>query len=133
MATFDERARDWDTPERIDRAARVAAAIEEAIPLRPGDRLVDVGAGTGLIGLADLDTEDGTFHTADAEGIHHLGFDRSDLTELAEGAGFVDVATRTAMVIDEGADDGGYPVFLLTGRGRSISLPGSRDSPTPGR
>jgi ubiquinone/menaquinone biosynthesis C-methylase UbiE len=201
MATFDERARDWDTPERIDRAARVAAAIEEALPLRRTDRLVDVGAGTGLLGLAlvddvgeivladpsagmievaneklaaaglrsaravrhdlladpplangfdvavsllvlhhiqdtaaalaavrdllvpggrialaDLDTEDGSFHTAEAEGIHHLGFDRSALTQLAEAAGFVDVATRTATVIDEGADDGGYPVFLLTGR-----------------
>jgi ubiquinone/menaquinone biosynthesis C-methylase UbiE len=201
MATFDERARDWDTPERIDRAARVAAAIEETIPLRKTDRLVDVGAGTGLLGLAladdvgeivladpsagmievateklaaaglrsvravrhdlladpspaerfdvavsllvlhhiddtaaalaairdllvpggrialaDLDTEDGTFHTAEAEGIHHLGFDRSTLTQLAAAAGFVDVATRTATVIDEGADSGGYPVFLLTGR-----------------
>jgi hypothetical protein len=26
------------------------------------------------------------------------------------------VATRTATVIDEGAEGGGYPVFLLTGR-----------------
>jgi 2-polyprenyl-3-methyl-5-hydroxy-6-metoxy-1,4-benzoquinol methylase len=201
VTTFDERARDWDTPERIDRAARVAGAIREAVPLRKTDRLVDVGAGTGLLGLAfvddvseivlsdpsagmievateklaaadlrsvsavrhdlvvdppsadrfdvavsllvlhhledtaaalaaihdllmpggrialaDLDTEDGSFHSADAEGIHHLGFDRVAVAGLARAAGFVDVATRTATVIDEGADDGGFPVFLLTGR-----------------
>ena len=34
MTTFDERAREWDTPERIARAARVAAAIRGS-PLVP--------------------------------------------------------------------------------------------------
>ena len=201
MATFDERARDWDTPERIARAAEVAKAIRATVPLSGRERLIDVGAGTGLLGLAlvddvasvtladpsagmievateklaggdlptvhavhhdliadpppadrfdlavsllvlhhiedtaaalagirallaqdgrialaDLDTEDGTFHTAEAEGIHHHGFDRREIERLATGAGFVDVATATAMVIgDENAADG-YPVFLLTGR-----------------
>jgi hypothetical protein len=33
MATFDERARDWDTPDRIERAGEVAAAIRAAVPL----------------------------------------------------------------------------------------------------
>jgi SAM-dependent methyltransferase len=70
----------------------------------------------GRIALADLDTEDGTFHSADSEGIHHLGFDRAALTKLATAAGFVDAATRTAMVIDDGGSGGGFPVFLLTGR-----------------
>src|SRR6266576_1438068 len=55
MATFDERAREWDTPERISRAARVAAAIEDAVHIGPEERLVDVGAGTGLLGLALVD------------------------------------------------------------------------------
>ena len=49
--------------------------------LRPG----------GRIALSDLDTEDGTFHSAEAEGIHHQGFDRAALAELARNAGFVDV------------------------------------------
>jgi SAM-dependent methyltransferase len=71
----------------------------------------------GRIALADLDTEDGTFHSADAEGIHHHGFDRAGLEALAREVGFDEVATRTAIVLDEDEGHfGGYPVFLLTGR-----------------
>jgi hypothetical protein len=68
----------------------------------------------GRIAVADLDTEDGSFHTAEAEGIHHQGFDRGDLGRLAEAAGFADIAFRTATTIeDEGRR---YPLFLLTAR-----------------
>ncbi|HXI81444.1 MAG TPA: class I SAM-dependent methyltransferase [Verrucomicrobiae bacterium] len=209
MTTFDERAREWDTPERISRAARVAVAIKDAVPLRAADRLVDVGAGTGLLGLAlvddvgevvlldpsagmidvateklvasglpsvravrhdllvdpppadrfdvavsllvlhhledtsaalaairellvpggrialaDLDTEDGSFHSKDAEGIHHRGFDRAALVKLAVSVGFVDVATQTATVIGDAAEGGSFPVFLLTGRRPTAQAPG---------
>src|SRR3954451_4072654 len=55
MATFDERARDWDTPDPVARAAAVANAIRDALPLDRGQRLIDVGAGTGLLGLALAD------------------------------------------------------------------------------
>ena len=199
MATFDERAREWDTPERRERAEAVADAIRANVTLTRTTRTIDVGAGTGLLGfaladdlgdlvlaepsegmreviaeklaasgrtdvtaipfdleagapsgekfdlaisllvlhhvvdtatalaairsllrpggriaIADLDTEDGTFHDADAEDIHHLGFDREALGQLARDAGFVDVEFRTATEIV--GDDGTYPVFLLLGR-----------------
>lgn len=202
MASFDERARDWDTPDRIERAGEVAAAIRAAVPLSPTTRLIDVGAGTGLLGLAladdvgevvlsdpstgmievaneklaaaglrsvraivhdllsadpldaepfdvavsllvlhhiedtraalgairdvlvpggrialaDLDTEDGSFHTPEAEGIHHRGFDRDQLSTLARAVGFVEVAMRTATITDRRPDGSGFPIFLLTGR-----------------
>jgi ubiquinone/menaquinone biosynthesis C-methylase UbiE len=197
VSTFDERARTWDTEERRERAEAVAAAIRSAVELDRGIRAIDVGAGTGLLGLAlagdvgeivladpsagmlevlneklvdggppnasgllfdllsdekppggpfdlavsllvlhhlrdtraalsaigglllsgggialaDLDAEDGSFHDADAEGIHHLGFDRDALAAIARDAGFVDVRVETAMTIVR--DDRDFPVFLL--------------------
>jgi len=199
MATFDERAKEWDTPERIERAAAVADAIRASTPLSPQMRAIEIGAGTGLLGLhfagdlaglvltdpstgmlevasekirrgglatvsampydllrdppptgpfdlllsllvlhhvddtpaaframfgllgpggriavADLDTEDGTFHDADAEGIHHLGFDRDRVAALAREAGFVDLGFSTATEIEK--DGRTYPLFLLTAR-----------------
>jgi ubiquinone/menaquinone biosynthesis C-methylase UbiE len=199
MATFDERAKEWDTPDRIERAAMVASAVRAAVPLSPEMRAIEIGAGTGLLGLhfagelgsllltdpslgmlevatekirrggltnvsatrydlladpappgpfdlllsllvlhhlddtsaafratfgllapggrlalADLDSEDGTFHDSDAEGIHHLGFDRERVAALARAAGFVDLGFSTATEIEK--DGRTYPVFLLTAR-----------------
>jgi ubiquinone/menaquinone biosynthesis C-methylase UbiE len=200
MRTFDERASSWDTPRRIARAEDAARTIEAAIDIPPGCRAIEVGAGTGLLGLAlrshfaslvladtsegmlteagrkireggfddvtavhfdlasdaapggkpfdlalsllllhhvadtgaalagifrllgpggqvaaiDLDTEDGSFHSADAEGVHHHGFDRVRLAELARSAGFTDVQVRDGQPID---DEGrAYPMFLLIAR-----------------
>jgi ubiquinone/menaquinone biosynthesis C-methylase UbiE len=76
----------------------------------------DVLVPGGRIALADLDTEDGSFHTPEAEGIHHRGFDRDQLSTLARAVGFVDVAMRTATVTDRRPDGSGFPIFLLTGR-----------------
>jgi len=197
VATFDERAAGWDTPERQARAETVADAIRATVPLSPTTRAIEIGAGTGLLGLAladdlgelvlaepsagmlevargkleardddrvsalqfdlladqpptppfdlaisqlvlhhlqdtdralrairdllrsggrialvDLDTEDGTFHTEEAEGIYHLGFDRPDLASRAARAGFADIAFTTAATYHEDGRD--YPLFLLT-------------------
>jgi 2-polyprenyl-3-methyl-5-hydroxy-6-metoxy-1,4-benzoquinol methylase len=51
MSRFDEKAQDWDTPERRERAAAIAATIREHVPLDREMRAIDIGAGTGLLGL----------------------------------------------------------------------------------
>ncbi|MFN8622167.1 MAG: class I SAM-dependent methyltransferase [Chloroflexota bacterium] len=195
---FDARANEWDTPDRLFRAQVLAEVIRRHVPLDPSMRAIDIGAGTGLLGLAvatsvgsmvlaepsagmldvaraklatgawpgvsavrfdlttdpppaggfdlavsllvlhhvedtaaalaaihallapggrialiDLDAEDGSFHDPDAPGIHHRGFERDRIVELAQQAGFLDLATHTATEIErEGRQ---YPLFLLTG------------------
>jgi len=68
----------------------------------------------GRIALLDLDAEDGSFHDADAVGIHHHGFDRAAIIRKAEAAGFIDLQARTATEVER--DGRAYPLFLLTGR-----------------
>ncbi|MDE3010167.1 MAG: class I SAM-dependent methyltransferase [Pseudomonadota bacterium] len=65
----------------------------------------------GFIALADLDAEDGSFHTEDT-GVFHHGFARTEICAMAREAGFHEVAIDTASVIAKGGRD--YPVFLLT-------------------
>lgn len=67
----------------------------------------------GFIALADLDSEDGSFHSEDT-GVFHNGFDRAEIARIAEEAGFAEVAVVSASVIPKPQRD--YPVFLLTGR-----------------
>jgi SAM-dependent methyltransferase len=55
MATFDERAREWDTAERRERAETVAAAIRDAVDVASAPRTIEIGSGTGLLGLALVD------------------------------------------------------------------------------
>ena len=72
----------------------------------------------GWIALADLDTEDGTFH-ADPTGIHHHGFERAEVCRWLEDFGFTDASSREAYRITRPGSDGvlrTYPVFLVTAR-----------------
>ena len=49
---FDEAAAQWDSnPGRVNVARAVGEAICRAIPLQPGWRVLDYGAGTGLLTL----------------------------------------------------------------------------------
>jgi ubiquinone/menaquinone biosynthesis C-methylase UbiE len=72
--------------------------------LRPG----------GRVALADLDTEDGTFHRPEVTDVHHLGFERGEIRRLLSEAGFDDLQDATAFVHRRNGRD--YPVFLVTGR-----------------
>ena len=67
----------------------------------------------GTIAIADLDKEDGSFHTEDT-GVFHFGFDRTEFLNSAEIAGFRELKIQTASVADK--PTGKYPVFLLTGK-----------------
>jgi len=76
--------------------------------LRPG----------GWIALADLVTEDGTFH-ADATGVYHLGLDPADVCGWLREVGFGNITAREAHRIERSSADGKtreYPVFLVIGQ-----------------
>ena len=70
--------------------------------LKPGAR----------IALADLDSENGTFHPADAQGIYHHGFDRGEFQSILESNGFKDVNFVTAHTVNKEGKT--YPIFLVT-------------------
>lgn len=68
----------------------------------------------GYLLIADLDTEDGSFHTDGTTDVH-LGFARDELQQWVEAAGFMNVSFSTAYVIKKqiGNQEKSYPVFLL--------------------
>jgi ubiquinone/menaquinone biosynthesis C-methylase UbiE len=69
----------------------------------------------GLLCFADLDAEDGSFHS-DNTGVFHKGFDREHLKELLLSAGFQDVHDTTAATMTMDVQEKGkkeFPVFLI--------------------
>ncbi|MCO6412812.1 MAG: class I SAM-dependent methyltransferase, partial [Thiogranum sp.] len=70
----------------------------------------------GLLALADLDKEDGSFHPPETQGVFHHGFDRDALRAVLASAGFEDIHFRTAHSVV--TENGEYPVFLVTARKR---------------
>jgi len=64
------------------------------------------------VALADLDSEDGSFHPKGTEGIYHHGFKRNDLREALEKNGFTHVKFITAHTVFKAQKS--YPIFLAT-------------------
>jgi len=59
MSVFDDKAAEWDSPEHLERARDLADSIRQHIPLTAGMHAIDIGAGTGSLGLellADIDS-----------------------------------------------------------------------------
>ncbi len=67
----------------------------------------------GTIGLADLETENGSFHSEDT-GVFHFGFDKDEFLNIAKKVGFKDLKVETISVASK--PHGDFPIFLLTGR-----------------
>jgi ubiquinone/menaquinone biosynthesis C-methylase UbiE len=68
----------------------------------------------GTLLVADLDQEDGSFHTDGTTDIH-LGFDRGKLQKMVEATGFGNVTFSTVYEIKKqiGNDEKTFPVFLM--------------------
>lgn len=73
----------------------------------------------GVLLVADLDAEDGSFHTDGATDVHK-GFARADLQKRVEAIGFVNVKFTTAYVIKKKVDNAErlFPVFLMSAQKR---------------
>ena len=65
----------------------------------------------GFIAIADLESEDGTFHSDNA-GVFHFGFDNKELCDIVENSGFKDVKLENINTINKPHRD--FGVFLLT-------------------
>jgi len=67
--------------------------------------------------IADLDTEDGSFHGPEVKDVH-LGFDRSEIVQMLSQAGFEVVSIGTAHVMKRAVEGKtrDYPIFLVVGR-----------------
>ena len=67
----------------------------------------------GFIAIADLESEDGTFHS-DNTGVFHYGFDEQKLCDVVKKCGFKDVVFENINTIEKPQRD--FGVFLLSAR-----------------
>lgn len=65
----------------------------------------------GFVAIADLEQEDGTFHT-DNTGVYHFGFEEETIRKIVEDSGFKNVSFQTIHTINKPHRD--FDVFLLT-------------------
>jgi ubiquinone/menaquinone biosynthesis C-methylase UbiE len=64
----------------------------------------------GLLAVADLVEEDGTFHDHGNDGVHHFGFDPEKLAKTFEDAGFRAISNQIVFTVTKHKD---FPIFLL--------------------
>lgn len=89
--------------------------VQEIDPLL--DRFFDLLAPGGLLCVADLDLDEGRFHS-DNTGVFHFGFDRDMLHATFLKVGFEGIRTRTAPEVVKPAKEGKtriFTVFLMVG------------------
>lgn len=67
----------------------------------------------GFIAIADLEPEDGTFHS-DNNGVFHFGFDKKKLCQTVRESGFNEVCFKNINTINKPHKD--FGIFLLTAK-----------------
>ena len=67
----------------------------------------------GFIAIADLDSEDGSFHS-DNIGVFHFGFERETLEKIAQEVGFKEINFELASTIEKPHRT--FTVFLMTAK-----------------
>lgn len=75
-------------------------------------------APSGHLCIADLDPDDGQFHSNN-DGVFHFGFNQTTLRHAFAEAGFADIGYRTAASVLKSTAGGGqrvFTVFLVTGK-----------------
>ncbi|WP_193114361.1 class I SAM-dependent DNA methyltransferase [Sulfurimonas marina] len=65
----------------------------------------------GFLAIADLESEDGTFHS-DNTGVYHFGFEKDALCKIVENCGFKNVSFENINTINKPHRD--FGVFLLS-------------------
>ena len=65
----------------------------------------------GFIAIADLEPEDGTFHSNN-DGVHHFGFDEKELSKILQKSGFENISFEHINTIKKPHKD--FKVFLVT-------------------
>jgi len=73
-------------------------------------KLYNLLEGNGFIAIADLDTEDGSFHS-DNTGVFHYGFEREKLEAIAKEVGFKNIRFALASTINK--PHANFTVFLM--------------------
>lgn len=80
-------------------------------------KFYDLLESNGYLLVADLDEEDGSFHTDGTTDVHK-GFRRESLQKTTEGAGFQEIEFSTVYEIRKKIEDAekNFPVFLMKAR-----------------
>jgi ubiquinone/menaquinone biosynthesis C-methylase UbiE len=116
---FDEAAAQWDSnPARVELARAVGAAIGRAVPLQPHWRVLDYGAGTGLLTLNLLP------HVASILALDFSPGMLETLSKKLADAGIHNVQTRQWNLEAQPFPDGGFDLVVS-----SMTLHHLRDVP----
>jgi predicted TPR repeat methyltransferase len=105
-------AADAAPDERFDLVVTVMTLhhIHDLVPVLDG--FATLLSDGGHLCVADLEEEDGSFHSDDSSFDGHHGFPRAALTEQLEAAGFLDVRFERCHEMEK--EGRTYPLFLAT-------------------